>query len=203
MIGIAVISSLADQGGPNDYAAELQVATVPLELESLTALNKSATNYYLQIFDLPFTASARNITAADNVTGVLTLAGHKFQTGDAVTIGGGLAAMGGGYVRIAPPSVSADTFTVYDTLAHAQAGGATGLVLPAGAGLTGTAIITGVIPEELPLLGTGSAPSNIISYNNGRFRRGCYVRLVTAVNGSTLGGADAKFTPRWRATAGI
>ena len=202
MIGITVISSLADQGAPNDYAAELQVATRPIDLESLTALNKSATPYYLQIFDLPFTASARNITDSDDVTGALTLAGHKFQTGDAVTIGGALSAMGSGYVRIAPPSVSADTFYLYDTLAHAIAGGATGLVLPAASDLTGTAIITGVIPEELPLLGTGSVPSNIVSYNNGRFKRGCYVRAVTAINGSTLAGNDVKFTPRYRHLVG-
>ena len=199
MMGLTIISSMADQGGPNDYAAALQVATRGIELESLTALNKSASNYYLQFFNLPFTAGTRNITDSVAATGALTLAGHKFETGDAVTIAGALNAMGSGYVRATPPSVSLDTFTVYDTLAHALAGGTTGLVLPAGDGLTGTIIITGVIPEEMPLLGTGSVPSNIISYVNGRFNRGLYVRAVTAINGSTLAGADVKFTPRYRA----
>jgi hypothetical protein len=194
---------MADQGGPNDYAAALQVATRGIDLESLTALNKSVSNYYLQLFNLPFTAGTRNITDSVVATGALTLAGHKFQNGDAVTIAGALSAMGSGYVRIAPPTVSEDLFYVYDTLAHALAGGATGLIAPAGGGLTGTVIITGVIPEEMPLLGTALTPSNIISYVNGRFNRGLYVRAVTAINGSTLAGADVKYTPRYRAIAGV
>ena len=197
---------MADQGGVNDYAADLVVGTRHLELESLTALNKSATNYYLQLFNYPFAVgTARAITTSIAATGALTLVGHGLKTGDAVTIGGALATLGNGYVWRAPDGVRgfADTFYVYDTLAHALAGGATGLQLPGSDGLTGTVLLRSasdalVIPEEMPLLGTGNAPANIVSYLNGRFTRGLYVRAVTAINGSTLGGADVKYTPRFR-----
>ena len=57
--------------------------------------------------------------------------------------------------------------------------------------------------EEIPLMGTGAAPSNIVSVLNKRFTRGLYARIVTAVNGSTLGGTDAKFTPRFRYSQGV
>ena len=206
MNGLVLISSLADQGGVNDYAADLVVGTRRLELESLTALNRSTSNFYLQLFNYPFAVStARNITTSVAASGMLTLAAHGLRTGDAVTIGGALAAIGNGYVRRAEEGVAAalDTFYVYATLANALAGGATGLQLPASNGLTGTVLLRNaadapVVPEEMPLLGTNNTPSNIVSYLNGLFTRGLYVRAVTAIGGSTLASADVKFTPRFR-----
>ena len=211
MTGLVIVGSMADQGGVVDYAADLVVGTRHLELESLTVLNKSATNYYLQLFNYGFAVgTARNITASVAATGALTLAGHLLRTGDAVTIGGALAAFGNGYVLVPPAGVTgyANTFYVYDTLAHALAGGATGLQLPGGDNTLGTVLLrtaadAPMIPEEIPLMGTGSAPSNIVSVLNERFTRGLYARIVTAVNGSTLGGSDAKFTPRYRYAHGI
>ena len=55
-----------------------------------------------------------------------------------------------------------------------------------------------VVAEEMPLMGTEAVPSNIVSYLNGRFTRGLYVRAVTAINGAVLAGNDVKFTPRFR-----
>lgn len=201
---------MADQGGVNDYAADLQVGTRALELESLTALNKSATNYYLQLFDLPFTADARNIGAIA-ASGGITLTAHKFQDGDAV-VATGIPGLTNGtyYVRIAPtgtrPDLGADpnTFYLYDTQAHAtDRTSLTGLQTPTPGAGAGSVQIAGVIPEEMPLMGTGAAPGNIVSYLNGRFLRGLYVRVVTAVNGSTKGNADVKFTPRFRYVHGV
>ncbi len=204
MTGLVIVSSMADQGGPLDYAADAVIGTRHLELESLTALNKSATDYYLQFFNLPFAAyTARTITSSVAATGALTLTSHLLRTGDAVTIGGTLA-FGSVYVRVNDgASGAANVFYCYDTLAHALAGGTTGLQLPVLNGDTGTVTMRSatdapMIPEEMPLLGTGSAPSNIISYLNGRFTRGLYVVAVTAINGATPAGADVKFTPRFR-----
>ena len=210
MTGLVIVGSMADQGGVNDYAADLVVGTRHLELESLTALNKGATNYYLQLWPYPFAVgTARNITASVAATGALTLVGHGLKTGDAVTIGGALA-FGNGYVEVPPAGMKGaeDTFFIYDTLAHALAGTATGLQLPGSDNTLGTVLLrtaadAPAICEELPLLGAGSAPANIVSYLNGRFPRGLYVRIVTAINGNVLGGTDAKFTPRFRYAYGI
>lgn len=192
---------MADQGFPNDYAAELQIGTRELELESLTALNKSATNYYLQLFNLNFSPSRAGITSGGDFPGQMFLAGHGFRDGDAVAyVVGGVT--NNWFVRIAPPAISgsADRFYLYDTLAHAlDRTSNAGMQNPS---FPGTTQITGIIPEEMPLLGTGSVPSNIVSYLNGRFTRGLYVRAVTAINGTTLGGSDVKFTPRFRYTHG-
>jgi hypothetical protein len=205
MTGLVIISSMADQGQPNDYAAELQIGTRHLELDSLTALNKSATNYYLQLFNLPFTADARAIGAIA-ANGGITLAAHKFDDGDAV-IATGIPGLTNGtyYVRRAPTGTRSDlgadpnTFYLFDTAANAtNRDSLTGLQSPtAGAG-SGTVQITGVVPEEMPLPGTGSYPGNIVSYLSARFTRGLYARVVTTAGGSTKGGADVKFTPRFR-----
>lgn len=200
---------MADQGSVNDYAASLVVGTRALELESITVLNMSANNYYLQLFNYPFAVEvARNVTdstaAGSSPASSLFVVNHGLKTGDAVTIGGALN-FGNCYVRVPPAGVpgAENTFYCYTTQAQALAGGIVGLFPVVSDHTTGTVLLISttfapVIPEEMPLMGTGAAPSNIVSYLNGRFTRGLYVRIVTAVNGATLGGADAKFSPRFR-----
>jgi hypothetical protein len=195
MIGLVVASHISDQGGPLDWAKEFLVNQNCL-LDSLTALNKSASAIYIQMFDSP-RKLAVPITNTDNATGVLTAAGHVFITGDYVTLTS-IAGLGSGYLNKVDPS----SFTIHSTRALALAG--TSPLLPTSNGDTGSAdlasnISSPPIPEEYPLLAVANAPSNLISYVNGRFRRGLYVRAVTAVNGSTLiSAADVKFTPRYR-----
>lgn len=209
MMGLVIISGMADEGGVHDYAADLVVGTRDLELESLTALNKSATNYYVQLFNIGFTASARNCSASAAVGSIVHPfimdddgGFHRFLDGDYVTFGGALVALGSGYVRTYKPGQPDGVFQVFDTLAHAlNRATQTGQITWASGSGTVQIANSGyapLIPEEMPLLGTGSSPSNVISYLNGRFRRGLYVRAVTAINGSTLGGADVKFTARYR-----
>lgn len=186
---------MADEGGALDYAKEFSI-TRPVFVESLTWVNKGASACYIQIFDLPWNPStAKNITDTNSVTGELTSAGHLLETGDAITVTG-VAGISSGFVRVA----TVDTFYVYDTLAHAQArSSATGLVLPTNDADPGTYVVTGVIPEEYPVLAETNAPANVGSFTIGNFRRGCTARAVTAVNGSTaISASDIKFTPRYR-----
>lgn len=192
-----VFSAPADQGGPLAYAKEF-LLNRNLFLESLTWVNKSAATVYIQLFDSP-RKMAVPITNTVNATGIITAAAHSFVTGDHV-FQVGIDGMPGAslYVNV----VDADTFTFHLSRALALSGAS---ILPPDAdGDTGVVdlysnIITPPVCEEYPVLAETSAPSNVGSYTNGRFRRGLYVRAVTAINGSTLiSAADIKFTPRYR-----
>lgn len=192
-----VFSAPADQGGPLAYAKEF-LLNRNLFLESLTWVNKSAATVYIQLFDSP-RKLAVPITNTVNATGYVTAPAHEFITGDKV-IQVGIDGVPGTptYVNV----VDADTLTFHSTRAQAIAG--TSIWYPDTDGDTGVVdlysnIITPPVCEEYPVLAETSAPSNVGSYTNGRFRRGLYVRAVTAINGSTLiSAADIKFTPRYR-----
>jgi len=198
MTGLVFSSSLADQGGPLDWAKVFLIKQNCL-LESLTALNKSAAAIYIQMFDSP-RKLAVPITDTDMTTGDITAPAHGFVTGDRVTLSG-IATLTSGYIWVN----SADTFRLFTTRAEALAETGSGLsLLPDGDDDTGTLHLfsnnaSAPVCEEYPLLAAANAPSNLISYVNGRFKRGLYVRAVTAVNGSTIiSGDDVKYTPRYR-----
>ena len=194
---VFIISAPADQGGPQAYAKEL-ILPQNCDLESLTWVNKGTDNCYIQLFDAPRSVTAIAITDTDMATGLITAAAHGFVTGDKVTFSG-IATLTTHYVNAA----SSSTLYAYSTRALALAGG-TPDVLPDADNDTGTCLLASIaasapVPEEYPCLPAASAPANLGSFTNARFRRGLYVRAVTAVNGSTLiSNADIKFTPRYR-----
>jgi hypothetical protein len=197
MMGLVVISSPADQGGPLAYAKTMLIP-VPTLLESLTIVSKSTSACYVQLLDYPRLIGVA-ITDTDSVTGVITAAAHNFVTGDRVTLTG-IAGVTTAYLNAA----TADTFTLYTTRALAIAGG-TPDVLPSIDNDTGSldlaSYAAGTVPviEEYPVGAASSAPTNVVSVTNARFKRGLYVRAVTAQNGSTLiSAADIKYTPRYR-----
>lgn len=198
MMGLVVISSLADQGGPLAYAKEFLIPSNTL-LESLTCVNKGASACYIQLFDTP-RKLAIAITDTDNTTDVITAAGHQLVTGDAVTLTG-IDGITEGFVQV----IDADTFYVFETRAGAidETVGAVPLT-PTNDDETGTVELTSdatsaPVAEEYPVAAAADAPSNVLSFAAARFHRGLYVRAVTAINGSTLiSGDDIKFTPRYR-----
>lgn len=195
MTGLLVLSSPADQGGPLDFAKEMLLNLNTL-LESLTVVNKGSA-CYVQIFDSP-RKLAVPVTDTVALSGLITAPAHGFQTGDRVTFTG-IAGLTSGYIQ----NASVDTIYVCSTRALALAGALPDL-LPSGDGDTGfldlySNLASPPVPEEYPLAAEASAPSNVLSYTNARFRRGVYARGVTAINGSTLiAAADLKFTPRYR-----
>jgi hypothetical protein len=198
MIGLVVSSYLADQGGPLDWAKEFLVNQNCL-LESLTALNKSAAAIYIQMFDSP-RKLAVPITSTSAAANTFTAVAHGFITGDAVRIPSGITGLTNVVKYLG--RVDADTFKLYGNRANALSGTTPFDVTVNSETATldlDSNYTSAPIPEEYPLLAAAGAPSNLISYVNGRFKRGLYVRAVTAVNGSTLiGSADVKFTPRYR-----
>lgn len=193
---IWIISSPADEGGPQAYAKELLLSRNCL-VESLTAVSKSASDCYIQLFNSPRKLAVA-ITDSDMTTGVFTAAGHGFVTGDFTYQTGTSLLQALYYLR----AVDANTFTLH--LSRAQALANTDIVLPDADNETGVIdlasnISSPPVAEEYPLKAAASAPSNVVSFTNARFTRGLYVRAVTAQNGSTLIGADdVKFTPRYR-----
>lgn len=193
---VVVISSPADQGGPLDWAIEMLV-NQPTLLESLTVVNKG-TAAYVQIFDCPRKARGIAISNTNNTTGVITVEDvNSYVSGDKVTFTG-ITGLTTHYINAA----SGTTIKAYSTRALALAGG-TPDVLPTNNGETGTFLLASLstlpICEEYPIGDAAAAPTNVISLINARFRRGLYVRGVTAVNGTTLiGSSDLKYTPRYR-----
>lgn len=209
---ITVFSSLADQGAPLDWAKEATIATRKVDLDSLTVVNKGASGCVIQLWNLPFSPTAGRTTTVDGATGIATLASHKLNDGDQVTLTGSTSGTASGFVR----RLTKDSFQIFGTRAQAQATTVlTGLVsLASLVGTITTAWTAGVtvdsdgnevaiVPEEFSILGVASAPSNQLSYTGSKFTRGLYVRGVTALNGSTLISAnDLKFTARYRLATG-
>lgn len=194
---IHVFSAPADEGGPLDYAKEFLIQR-NVQLESLTCVSKSASACYIQLFDTP---RKMDIAISDSDVGDATYTlttGHQFVNGDKVTLTGITGGPFTGYFR----NVTATTFSLHNTRAEALAG--TDAIAPPNDGETGTVELASVtasspISEEYPLAAAADAPSNVLSLTNARFKRGLYVRAVTAQNGSTLiSGDDIKFTPRYR-----
>lgn len=203
---IWIFSALSDQGFPLDWAKSAIIASKNVELESLTVVNKASSAAVIQLFNLPFDPTAVG-SPTIAVTNICTLAKHGLETGDNITLTGGTAGTATGYVA----RLSANTFAIYDSLAHARLGdGATGLTDLSG--VTGTVttvwnsgVVTNngtdmaLLPEEYPIMGTVNAPSNQMSFTAAKFSRGLFVRGVTALSGSSLvSGNDLKFTPRFR-----
>lgn len=197
-----IFSALSDQGCPLDWGKKAVIATKNVELESLTVVNKGASAAILQLFNLPFDPTAvGTVTVASNIA---TLASHGLETGDNVTLTGATTGTATGYVA----KLGKDTFRLYSTLANARLNdGSTGLQTLTFTGAITTVWNSGItgpndlaiVPEEYPIAGSGSAPSNQLSYTAAKFARGLFVRGVTALNGSTLISAnDLKFTPRYR-----
>jgi len=194
MFPLAIFSSPADEGGPLDWAKELLLPRNVL-LESLTAVNQGDA-CVLQLFDSP-RKLAVPITDTDSTTGLITAPDHGFVSGDAVTLTG-IDGLTSGWINVA----DADTFYVHANRPAAIAGEDPSL--PDNDGDTGTLDLTSnvtspPVPEEYSLAAAASAPANVLSYTNARFRRGLYARCVTELDGSTLiGSDDVKFTPRYR-----
>lgn len=208
---ITVFSSLADQGAPLDWAKEATLCTRKVDLESLTVVNKGASAVVIQLWNLPFSPTAGRTTTVDGTTGIATLASHKLNDGDNVTISDGTHTATG-YVRRLTPN----TFQLFDTRAHAQAtdsltglqslatiAGTINTTWNSGVAVDGTGAEVALVPEEFSILGSGSAPSNQLSYTGSKFTRGLHAKGVTALGGSTLISAtDLKFTPRYRYASG-
>lgn len=192
---INIISSPADEGGPQAYAKEL-ILNRNVLLESLTAVSKAAAMCYIQLLDTPRRMNVA-ITDTDILAASLTAANHGFVTGDKVTVTG-VSPYTTAYLRV----INANTFSLHGTRAAALAG--TDAIVPDADDDTGTFSLasdasSAPVHEEYPLAAAADAPSNVLSLTNARFRRGLYIRAVTAQNGSTLiSGDDIKFTPRYR-----
>lgn len=195
---ITIFASPADEGGPLDWAKDFIIPRNVL-LESLTWVNKSAADIYIQLFDVPRkmdVAITGSAVEPDNWFVVET--GHGFQDGDEVT----LALAPGGTVNGWLHNIDATHISLHTSRAEALTG--TTPEVPASAAETGTLnlsslVTTPPVPEEYPVLMASSAPSNVGSYTNARFKRGLYVRAVTAVDGDTkIASNDVKFTPRYR-----
>lgn len=185
----------ADEGGPLALAKEFLIDH-NLWLESLTWENTGADTAYIQIFNVPRKPSAVAITDTDMTTGLITAPSHGLRTGDAITFSS-IAGLTTGYAQVA----NDDAFYVHSNRIVALSGALPDL-FPDNDDDTGTVILTSLATppayEEYPVLGSGSAPSNIGSYTNAQFSRGLYVRAVTAAGGSTLvGSAVIRFTPRY------
>lgn len=201
MMGLVIIQGVADQGQPLDYARDALISATPCALESLTAVNKGTDSPYIQLFDARAIVT-QTVTSSNGLPALTNLSGHTYTTGDRVSTT--VAKQGGGSMAGFVGVVSTTVFQIYDTLVEAL--NASGTPQAAGNSSGGVSTLveqdgSTLIPEEYPILAAASAPSNVLSYMNGRFRKGCYVRAVTAINGSTLiTNADVKFTPRYRAS---
>lgn len=194
---ISIISSPADEGGPRAYAKDMSLNRNVL-LESLTVVSKAAAAVYIQLFDTPrkYAVAITDSDVGDADYTVTT--GHGFQNGDGVTLTGITGGPYAGYLF----NKSATKISLHATRAAALAG--TGAIAPPNDTETGTVSLTSdttsaPVSEEYPLAAAADAPANVLSITNARFKRGLYVRAVTAQNGSTLiSGDDIKFTPRYR-----
>lgn len=193
---INIFSAPSDEGGPRAYAKEL-LLNRNVMLESLTCVSKAAAAVYIQLFDTPRRLAVA-ITDTSIAAASLTSAAHGFVTGDKVSVTDVAPFTGDVWLSV----IDADTFQLHFNRAAALAG--TGAVAPVSNGDTGTFQLasdstSAPVAEEYPLGAAADAPSNVLSLTNARFKRGLYVRAVTAQNGSTLISADdVKFTPRYR-----
>jgi hypothetical protein len=195
---IWIMSAPADEGGPLAYAKSL-LLNRNLVLESLTAVSKSASACYVQIFDSPRKLAVA-ITDTDSTSGLITAPAHGFETGDKIVLSAGITGLPNAFYFL--QKVDANSF--YVNITRADALNSVAGEPPDTDNLTGTFDLfsnnaSAPVAEEYPLSAAASPPTNMLSYTNARFKRGLYVRAVTAQDGSTLIGADdVKFTPRYR-----
>lgn len=118
----------------SNYVDWWQINTGPSQLISLFGYNSGA-QQYLQIFDSSAGPTVA-VTAWVAATDIFTAAAHGLTTGERVQLTGTVAGISAGIYYA--QWISADTFYLYDTLAHAQAGGATGRSDVTGATSTAT-----------------------------------------------------------------
>ncbi len=106
-----------------NYVDWWAVQASPCELISLFGYN-SGPQQWIQIFDA--VAHTVAVTDSDDSTDIMTAAAHGFATGQRLQLvaGNTLGIAAGIYYA---KNISTNTFSLYDTLAHALVGSATGL----------------------------------------------------------------------------
>lgn len=105
----------------SNYVDWWQVRTNPTVLVSVFGYN-SGSQQWIQIFD---SSSGPSLSVTCTASSdVFVLAGHGLTTGQRVQIGTGFGGVSAAIYYV--NSVDTSTFYLYDTLAHAQTGGATG-----------------------------------------------------------------------------
>lgn len=145
-------------GGGSSAAATAAISGGAVTTITVTNVGSSYTSAPTVVIGAPFATIATS--AVNTTTEVITYNSHKFVTGDAVTYSNGGGSTMGGLTNNTVYYINktgANTFKLYDTLANAQAGGATGLMDLTGTGNNAqTLTLTSGAATAVAALGSGN-----------------------------------------------
>lgn len=141
----------------------------------------SGAQQWLQLFDSA-TGPTVAVTAWSAAADTFTCASHGLSTGNRIQLTGTVATIAAGIYYVL--TVDGDTFSIYDTLAHAQTGGATGKQDIVGG--TSTATLNR-LPTHVFAIGAADNYSCVVPTTGAGFSKGLVIANSTTAATYTAG----------------